>query len=217
MRFLGAFLLAVAFAAGAVPAGAAEPANLGPLKAQITTYYSSGAWEHDVAAVDGAAERYIDTRVRSRVHRPAIVLDIDDTALSDYAYEKMHDYGYDPKSYDADLVAGKFSVIAPTLSVVRDAAAHGVAVFFITGRRERLRAATLANLRSVGYPTPAGLVLRPPSDHAKSVIPFKSGARRAIAARGYTILAAFGDQYSDLRGGYAEKTYKLPNPMYFIP
>jgi len=26
-----------------------------------------------------------------------------------------------------------------------------------------------------------------------------------------------GDQESDLRGGYAEKTFKLPNPVYFLP
>jgi hypothetical protein len=26
-----------------------------------------------------------------------------------------------------------------------------------------------------------------------------------------------GDQESDLSGGYAEKTFKLPNPVYFLP
>jgi hypothetical protein len=26
-----------------------------------------------------------------------------------------------------------------------------------------------------------------------------------------------GDQMSDLDGGFAERTYKLPNPFYFIP
>jgi hypothetical protein len=26
-----------------------------------------------------------------------------------------------------------------------------------------------------------------------------------------------GDQLSDLEGGYAERTFKLPNPFYWIP
>jgi hypothetical protein len=34
---------------------------------------------------------------------------------------------------------------------------------------------------------------------------------------GYTILLSMGDQRSDLEGGYAERTFKLPNPYYWIP
>jgi len=36
-------------------------------------------------------------------------------------------------------------------------------------------------------------------------------------AKGYTIIANIGDQYSDLVGGYAEGEFKLPDPMYYIP
>lgn len=38
----------------------------------------------------------------------------------------------------------------------------------------------------------------------------KSGERGKIAEEGYTIIANVGDQESDLSGGYAEWTYKLP-------
>jgi hypothetical protein len=30
-------------------------------------------------------------------------------------------------------------------------------------------------------------------------------------------VASMGDQQSDLTGGYAERTFKLPNPVYFLP
>jgi hypothetical protein len=30
------------------------------------------------------------------------------------------------------------------------------------------------------------------------------------------IIANLGDQFSDLAGGYAERTFKLPNPFYSI-
>ena len=34
---------------------------------------------------------------------------------------------------------------------------------------------------------------------------------------GYHIVADFGDQFSDLEGGFTDQTFKLPNPMYFLP
>ena len=33
----------------------------------------------------------------------------------------------------------------------------------------------------------------------------------------YDIVANFGDQYSDLIGGHADRTVKLPNPTYYLP
>lgn len=48
-------------------------------------------------------------------------------------------------------------------------------------------------------------------------IQYKSGTRAYIESLGYEIVANFGDQFSDLEGGYADKTFKLPNPNYFLP
>ena len=45
-----------------------------------------------------------------------------------------------------------------------------------------------------------------------------SPATRAyIESQGYDIVANFGDQFSDLEGGYADKTFKMPNPNYYLP
>ena len=35
-----------------------------------------------------------------------------------------------------------------------------------------------------------------------------------LEAEGYTIIGNIGDQLSDLEGGHAERTFKLPNPFY---
>ena len=48
-------------------------------------------------------------------------------------------------------------------------------------------------------------------------IQYKSGTRAYIESKGYDIVADFGDQFSDLLGGYADKTFKLPNPNYYLP
>jgi len=48
-------------------------------------------------------------------------------------------------------------------------------------------------------------------------IAYKSGTRAYIESEGYDIVADFGDQFSDLEGGYADKTFKMPNPNYYLP
>jgi HAD superfamily, subfamily IIIB (Acid phosphatase) len=50
-----------------------------------------------------------------------------------------------------------------------------------------------------------------------TTIEYKSGTRAHIASLGYSIMADFGDQYSDLLGGNAGHQVKIPNPMYYIP
>jgi predicted secreted acid phosphatase len=48
-------------------------------------------------------------------------------------------------------------------------------------------------------------------------IQYKSGTRAYIESKGYDIVANFGDQFSDLLGGFADKTFKMPNPNYYLP
>ncbi|HJP87793.1 MAG TPA: HAD family acid phosphatase [Candidatus Limnocylindrales bacterium] len=50
-----------------------------------------------------------------------------------------------------------------------------------------------------------------------ATIAYKSGTRAYIESLGYDIVANFGDQYSDLTGGYADRTFKMPNPNYYLP
>ena len=93
----------------------------------------------------------------------------------------------------------------------------GWAVFFITGRPGLLRNATQRNLRAAGYDQWNGLMMKTRGYRTESVIAFKTSARRQIAAQGYTIVLNMGDQESDLTGGYAERTFKVPNPFYYRP
>jgi predicted secreted acid phosphatase len=48
-------------------------------------------------------------------------------------------------------------------------------------------------------------------------IQYKSGTRAYIESKGYEIVADFGDQFSDLEGGFADKAFKMPNPNYYLP
>ena len=106
--------------------------------------------------------------------------------------------------------------IKPVLALVRLARERGVAVFLLTGRPERLRAATEANLRAAGYEW-TGLLLKPDNLATRSAAEFTARERKKLQDQGYTIIVNIGDQMSDLDGGVAERTYKLPNPFYFVP
>ena len=50
-----------------------------------------------------------------------------------------------------------------------------------------------------------------------ATIQYKSGTRAYIESQGYNVVADIGDQFSDLLGGFADKTFKMPNPNYYLP
>ncbi|KAG2699214.1 hypothetical protein I3760_07G183100 [Carya illinoinensis] len=57
-----------------------------------------------------------------------------------------------------------------------------------------------------------------PEDHGKLATIFKSEKRNEMVKEGYRILGNSGDQWSDLLGSStANRSFKLPNPMYYIP
>lgn len=52
----------------------------------------------------------------------------------------------------------------------------------------------------------------------QSAVMYKSEIRKQLLGEGYRIWGNVGDQWSDLEGDtIGNRTFKLPNPMYFIP
>ena len=45
---------------------------------------------------------------------------------------------------------------------------------------------------------------------------FREATESNLRSAGY-VAVNMGDQMSDLDGGFGERTYKLPNPFYFVP
>jgi predicted secreted acid phosphatase len=215
----------------------------------VRSYHDSGRYEHDLAAVGGAAQAYLDQRVAGnrnrsvrtckitykRTHKRqnhhlvyrrfkrckrtavkarklAIVLDIDETSLSNYT--GLLASGFSGTGTVVPAATGTGTAIAPTLALYRDARARGVAVFFITGRPAQIQSITEQNLKSQGYNQGwDGLSFKPSSAGTEA---FKSGERAKIEQQGFDIVLNMGDQESDLDGGHADHDFKLPNPFYFI-
>jgi acid phosphatase len=204
-----------------------QPANIGDLKFAAMDYYNSGAYLTDLHLAAGPAIAWI-TEEAPRVDRPAVVFDIDETALSNWEAIKANDFGRvidgpcnklpeGPCGWRAWDLRAQSTVIQPTMDIFTAARDRGAAIFFITGRDETQRAATERNLQAVGYTGYMQLIMEPPGAHYVSAADFKAPQRAQIEQRGYTIIANVGDQPSDLDGGFSERTYLLPDPFYRIP
>lgn len=200
------------------PLPAAEPPNLDLAKQAVTRYLSSGEYGEDLTRVAVGAGKYLARRVARPLRegeKRAIVLDIDETALTNLTHITAQDFGYVPEVWSRWVATGQARAIVPVQLVYDLAVRNNVAVFFITGRSPADAPGTEKNLRETGYATWEKIYYKP-ADRAGTAQAFKTGVRRQLVADGWTIIANLGDQDSDLAGGYAERTFKLPNPFYRI-
>ena len=195
-----------------------EPKNLSDLKQEIAGYADSAAYNEDLAASVSSAEPFLLSRSKQGGENLAVIFDIDETVLSNIPHMKEADWGYQPEDWDTWVAEAEAPVLAPVRDVYETALLLGYKVFFLTGRTEADRAATVRNLRKEGMGTYEKLILRPrkgTEPYVKAVV-FKTNIRKELTEQGYTIVASFGDQDSDIEGGYVERTFKLPNPFYKI-
>ncbi len=196
-----------------------EPPNLGILQDSIRSYIKSGAYEKGIAEVIDSAMSFVEAHYPN-VKNPAIVLDIDETSLSNAQFEYRYGFGFNTTLWNAWVKEAAATAIKPMLELAKWAAQKHIAIFFITGRKqlssELANDPTVINLKKVGYPRWAGLYFKNP-EGKMTTAEFKTSVRKKITRKGYAVVANIGDQYSDLVGGYAEGKFKLPDPMYFIP
>jgi predicted secreted acid phosphatase len=197
----------------------------------------------DVGKVEKRSANRLPRLLKRADAKPAIVVDVDDTSLSTYNYEATNDFGYNPAVNAKYIHEVGMKAVFGMPQLLTAAAGRGVEVYYVTGRPttdafgSTQRADTLRDLSAAGYPDvrPANLFTRdkqnPPAylqscdkPNASpatfcSTVQYKSLTRRHIEQLrgGQDIVQNFGDQFSDLQGGYSDATYKLPNPMYFLP
>ncbi|MET7673314.1 HAD family acid phosphatase [Streptomyces seoulensis] len=181
-----------ALTALAAPAEAASTAAPAPSAAAV----DYATWQRDCGRVMDEALPYIQSRAAagaSSGEKQAIVLDVDNTTLET-------DFGF------------RFPQPAnrPVLKVAQYAQDHGVALIFVTARPGLLHWPTSYNLEHDGYRV-TDLRVRGLVDLFKNVADYKTAQRADIERQGYTIIANIGNSPTDLTGGHAERTFKLPD------
>ncbi|OPF72826.1 hydrolase [Streptomyces antioxidans] len=170
-------------------------ATAAPSSATAAEEVDYETWQRDVRAIiDEQPRPYVEERTADPSgEKRAIVLDIDNTSLET-------DFGF---SYPQPAVE-------PVLRLAQYAHDRGVAVFFVTARPGIIHLPTEYNLEKVGY-SAAGLYVRHLPDLFQNVAEYKTAKRAEIEKNGYTIIANIGNSPTDLTGGHAEKSFKLPD------
>ncbi|KAL1210656.1 Acid phosphatase 1 [Cardamine amara subsp. amara] len=149
------------------------------------------------------------------------IFDIDETLLTNIDYYKAHGYGsvpYDSNSFNEWVVQGTAPAFDASLRLYKALKKLGFTIILLTGRDEDQRSCTERNLRVAGYSGWERLLLRGPEDQGKSATNYKSEQRGKLIKQGFKIHGNSGDQWSDLLGfAVADRSFKVPNPMYYIP
>ncbi|HEX8169736.1 MAG TPA: 5'-nucleotidase, lipoprotein e(P4) family [Thermoanaerobaculia bacterium] len=218
--------------------GATEPCVPGNALLNAALWVQHAA-EYDAAALQtyAAARRALDAALAQKSARdakpPAIVLDLDETALDNTAFEaRAIGAG---KTYDADLwktwVAEADAKAVPgAAEFLAYAKSRGVTPFYVTNRDHPQETdSTRRNLERLGFPVSDGTVLmrgaRPEWKSDKS-------SRRDFVASTHRVLLLLGDDLNDFadardksaadrdaivqqaRDAWGTRWFIVPNPMY---
>ncbi len=209
-----------------IPQAPAEELNVDKVKRLLLDYHAR-YYEIDMAAVFDAARAFIEQNA-TQWERPALVLDIDETSLTNWPNLLADNFGFidsgacdalpnGPCGFTQWVLKASARPVEPARKLFEAAKAKNIAVIFITGRHDNVRDATILNLDHAGFEGWAELRTRPNRDDLKTVAEYKTAERMKVEAEGYTIIANVGDQLSDVTGAPAGKcVFKVPNPFYFI-
>lgn len=185
--------------------------------AEIQQYVESGQYFKDIDKKTNEARAYIDRQLKyPRKGRMAIVLEVDEAALSNYATLQKTAFNPDQQAWQETYLLGQAQPISEILALYEYALKNNIAIFFVSSRPNtpEILEATARNLKTAGYNQWEELILMPESANNKTLADFKNHARKHISAQGFEILVNIGNKDADLIGGFAETRVKLPNPFY---
>ncbi|ERN00189.1 acid phosphatase 1 [Amborella trichopoda] len=187
----------------------------------VKKYMSERGYRSDlemVAEVAGAFARNVEL---GQDGMDAWIFDIDETLLSNLVYYEENGFGlelFNGNKFDEWVDLAEAPAISPFLKLYEEVLEMGFKVFLLTGRSESQRSTTIHNLQNSGFQNWDRLIMRGAADQGKSAVFYKSEKRMEMEKEGFRILGNSGDQWSDLLGSsMAIRSFKLPNPMYYIP
>lgn len=135
---------------------------------------------------------------------PAVVLDLDETAMDNSAYQAglvTTNGEFSPKSWDAWVKAEKATAVPGAVEFTQYAESKGVKVFYVTNRNADQEEPTRRNAQALGFPMGGNvdtfLMSKEKPDWGSA-----KGTRRAYIAKDYRIVLLFGDNFGDFSDAY---------------
>jgi hypothetical protein len=153
--------------------------------------------------------------------KSAVVFDLDETLIDNASFEITKWSGNSSYRYKTDWQKSSEAPLIPETKTFMDwCREQGFKIYFISGRKEYLREATVKNLTNAGVTSDQYETLYLKRNDAKfgdgSMSVFKVEKQQEIEASGIKVAALLGDQQSDIAGCLG-RGFKLPNPIYFVP
>jgi predicted secreted acid phosphatase len=203
-----ALVLLFALAATATAATVRTAATPDALRAGKAQY------DRQLTAGYAKATKLLDAQLKKHPKKPTVVLDVDETTLSNWACLDAADF--DLSGLATCVLQSTSRAIPGAKAFIKHARSEKVAIAFVTGAPAQLCPARRKNLIAQGIPSAFTITCKPASYTTDSIVPYKSGVRKALVKQGATIVLDIGDQPSDLAGGAAKAFVLLANPIYKI-
>lgn len=183
------------------------------------TLWMQSAAEYRASALQtyAAARRALDAALAEPAALPpAVVLDLDETALDNSRFAARRIAKHAPFTFGSDWSAWVQESAATAIPGAHEflvyAQSRGVTPVYITNRTVDMEAATRANLQKLGFPLTADTLLM----RAMNGTTDKTARRNDVAAR-YRVLLYLGDAMGDFPSGDAEwgsRWFIVPNAIY---
>ncbi len=135
---------------------------------------------------------------------PAVILDIDETALDNSRYQVWmlrNNQSFSVKTWDQFCAAQVSTAIPGALEFTKYAESKGVKVFYISNRGANTEKDTRENMAKLGFPM-GGNVDTFLTQNEKPDWGSAKSTRRAVIAKDYRVLLNFGDNFGDFDDRY---------------
>lgn len=171
-----------------------------------SSYFQQNAAEYDALCLQAfnVAQLRLDEAVAKKGSKPlAIVTDIDETFLDNSPFETYcakKGISYSQKDWEEWTALGDAKPLAGALEFFKYADRQGVAIFYVTNRKENEREGTATNLHKYDFPLPSDsrLILRTAEKSKEN--------RRQQIAKDYDIVLFMGDNLSDFDKDFDART-----------
>jgi 5'-nucleotidase (lipoprotein e(P4) family) len=170
---------------------------------------------------------FLNNKTKKKGLKPAVVLDIDETILDNSPYQAWNVINEKDLTWNGWIKRAQGKLLPGALDFLKFADSKGVAIFYISNRKEAQKEATIKNLQNVGAP-------QADANHVLLLQPNEKGkeARRQQVAKTHEIVLLFGDNLGDFSGfdelsvterlkavdrhkdEFGRKLIVFPNPMY---
>jgi 5'-nucleotidase (lipoprotein e(P4) family) len=173
-------------------------------RANCLTVYALAKTRLDEALADKTWTAYNQTGGYQNLS-PAVVLDLDETALDNSAYEAslvVNGTNFNPETWDDWTKAEQAKAVPGALEFAKYADSKGAKVFYVSNRTAEQKEATKHNLQALGFPMGGNVdTLLMKKDKPEWSSDAK-GARIAYIAENYRVLLLFGDNVGDFTDKY---------------